>query len=178
MRQTLKLTLLLFFCGCLLPHPVGAADSIETAGDVLALSIPVIAYGGTFCQHDDEGRWQFYQSFFTNAAVTFGLKYTVDEKRPNGKKHSFPSGHTSASFQGAAFVHKRYGLEYALPMYLGAAFVGYSRVESDNHHPVDVLAGAVIGTLSSFYFTTPRGDLMVTPSAENGVYGITISKTW
>jgi hypothetical protein len=31
---------------------------------------------------------------------------------------------------GASFIHERYGLKYAIPAYVAASFVGYSRVES------------------------------------------------
>jgi len=69
----------------------------------------------------------------------------VDKKRPTGSNQSFPSGHTSAVFQGAAFIHKRYGLKQAAAAYIGATFVGYSRVESDKHFTEDVIAGAALG---------------------------------
>ncbi len=159
-------------------QPAIASDTIETSGDVLQLLIPGVAFGATVYLNDTEGRTQFYKSFVTNLAVTHGLKYTIPKKRPNGSDKSFPSGHTSAAFQGAAFIHKRYGWKYSIPAYLGAAFVGYSRVESDNHYVEDVLAGAVIGTVSSFYFTEPYSGVTLAPFSENGEYGINVGKSW
>ena len=123
------------------------------AGDILQILIPSLAYGSTFHEEDEEGRMQFYQSFFTNLGITHGLKTIVNKKRPNGGSRSFPSGHTSAAFQGAAFIHERYGWKPAVTAYFCATFVAYSRVESKNHYTEDVIAGAFIGTLSSFYFT-------------------------
>lgn len=164
--------LILFF------QPALASDTIETTGDVLELLIPGVAFGATVYLDDTEGRTQFYKSFLTNLAVTHGLKYTIPKKRPNGSDKSFPSGHTSAAFQGAAFIHKRYGWKYSIPAYFGAAFVGYSRVESDNHYVEDVLAGAVIGTVSSFYFTDPYRGLTLAPFSDNRGYGISIGKRW
>lgn len=153
------------------------ANSTEKAGDIIQVLIPSIAYGTTFYLDDEEGRNQFYKSFGTNLAVTYGLKYAVNRERPNGGDHSFPSGHTSAAFQGAAFIHKRYGINYAIPAYLGAAFVGYSRVDADKHYTSDVIAGAVIGTLSSFYFTTEYQGYTVKPTVNNnGTYGVNVSK--
>ena len=134
--------------------------------------IPALAYGTTFYLDDKEGRSQFYKSFFTNLGVTYGLKLSVDKKRPNGGDQSFPSGHTSAAFQGAAFIQRRYGWKYGIPAYIGAAFVGYSRVESDNHYPEDVVAGAAIGVISSFYFTTPYKGITISPFADKGYYGL------
>lgn len=120
---------------------------------MIQIAIPAIAYGSTFYLDDTEGRQQFYQSFATNLLITHGLKHTIDKKRPNGGDHAFPSGHTSAAFQGAGFIHKRYGLKYAVPAYVGATFVGYSRIEAKKHDVADVLAGATLGVLSSMYFT-------------------------
>lgn len=162
----------------LLAQPAPAADPVESSGDVLALLLPAVAFSSTFYQHDDEGRSRFYTSFFANLAATSGLKFAVDKRRPNGKKHSFPSAHTSITFQSAAFLHRRYGIKPAVPAYLAAAFVGYSRLDSSNHYPEDVLAGAALGIFSGWYLTTPRHDLVVTPSVGNGVYTITFSKFW
>ena len=155
-----------------------ASDGVEKTGDVLQILIPAVAYGTTFYLDDAEGRPQFYKAFFTNLAVTHGLKAAIDKERPNGSSKSFPSAHTSAAFQGAAFIHKRYGWKYSIPAYIGSSFVGYSRIESDNHYFEDVLAGAAIGIISSFYFAKPYQGVEITPFADRGNYGIRISKTW
>ena len=152
------------------------ADAIETTGDVLRILIPSIAYGATYYYDDKEGRVQFYKSFATNLAVTYALKYATDKKRPNGDDYSFPSGHASVTFASSTFIHKRYGFNYALPAYLASAFTGYSRVESDNHYTIDVLAGAVVGVLSSYFFTTKYKGYTITPKVDNGIYGLTFTK--
>ena len=154
------------------------AMDIEKAGDILQIVIPSVAYGTTLYLDDKEGQNQFYKSFGTNLGVTYGLKYSIDKKRPNGGKHSFPSGHTSAAFQGASFIHIRYGLKYAIPAYVAATFVGYSRVESDAHYIEDVIAGAVIGSLSSFYFTTKYNGFEIKPVVMSSGYGIRLQKSW
>ena len=82
------------------------------------------------------------------------------------------------AFQGAAFIHKRYGWKYAIPAYLGSTYVAWSRVESDNHFTVDVVAGSVIGVASSFIFTRPYKGFVITPVADSGFYGIALSKQW
>lgn len=148
-------TALLLSGSALATTPVYAANSgIETAGDIVAVAIPAIAYGSTYYMDDPEGRDQFYKSFATNAVVTYGLKKAVDKERPDHSDNdSFPSGHTSVAFQGASFIHKRYGLEYSIPAYIGATFVGYSRVEADKHDTTDVLAGAALGVASSMFLT-------------------------
>jgi membrane-associated phospholipid phosphatase len=139
-------------------------------------TIPSIAYGSTFYHDDKKGRKEFYKSFLSNASLTYTLKYAINRERPNGKNYSFPSGHTSATFQSASFIHKRYGLKKSLPLYLGAMFTGYSRIESEAHHTGDVIAGAIIGTLSSFYFTNEYNGFQIQPNIQNSNYGFTINK--
>jgi len=148
-------------------------------GSFMRTLIPAVAYGTTFYMHDKDGRIQFYKSFFTNLGATYALKAMISEERPNGEDDdSFPSGHTSVAFQGAAFIHRRYGLKWAVPAYVGAAYVGWRRVDTDNHYTKDVVAGAAIGIASSFIFTRPYHGFEVTPLAENGAYGLAISKRW
>jgi membrane-associated phospholipid phosphatase len=157
------------------PHAVFADDD----GSIMRTLIPAVAYGTTFYMHDHDGRIQFYKSFFANMGATYALKAAISKERPNGEDDdSFPSGHTSVAFQGAAFIHKRYGLKYAAAAYAGAAYVGWRRVATDNHYTVDVVAGAAIGIASSFIFTKPYKGFAVTPLADNGVYGIAITKQW
>jgi len=156
-------------------NPAYAKDD----GSALRTLIPALAYGSTFYMHDADGRIQFYKSFFTNIATTYTLKNVISKTRPNGKDdESFPSGHTAVAFQGAAFIHKRYGLKYATAAYLGASYVGWRRVATDNHFTVDVVAGAAIGMASSFIFTRSYDGFVVTPLADSGFYGIAISKQW
>lgn len=156
-----------------------ASGRVEDSGSILRTLIPAVAYGTTFYLHDTEGRSQFYKSFFCNIAVTQALKKTISKTRPNGEDdESFPSGHSSVAFQGAAFIHRRYGFKYAVPAYLASSYVAWSRVESDNHFTVDVVAGAALGIASSFVFTRPYKGFVVTPFADNGFYGIGISKQW
>ncbi|BDY13404.1 phosphoesterase [Hydrogenimonas cancrithermarum] len=152
------------------------AGTVERSGDLLALLLPAAAAGSTAVLEDRTGGWQFARGFAANAAVTLGLKYTVAETRPNEEDdHSFPSGHTSLAFQSAAFIHKRYGLNYALPAYLAAVYVGYSRVESDNHYIHDVVAGALIGTVSTLCFTTKYKGWKMSPVARGKRIGVELS---
>ena len=155
-------------------------DAIEPKkiGDALLVLIPYITLGTALYYDNQEGQMQFYKSFTANALATYGLKYGVDRKRPNGERYSFPSGHTSATFQSASFIHKRYGFKYAIPTYIGATFVGYSRVDAHVHYTSDVIAGAIIGSLSSFYFTTHYKNFTINPILIRSGYGVGIKKTW
>lgn len=164
---------------CLAISTANAKSSSEKAGDILQILIPAGAYTSTFVMDDEEGRDEFYKSFATNIVVTEGLKYAINKPRPeNNGGHAFPSGHTSITFQSAAFVQKRYGVKYSIPIYVAATYVGWSRVDAKKHDWVDVAGGAAVGILSSYYFTKPFKGVMITPEAGNGFYGVTLSKSW
>ncbi|MBF0382126.1 MAG: phosphatase PAP2 family protein [Magnetococcales bacterium] len=160
------------------PNRAVGSDTIETTGDVLQILIPTAGIAATRYLDDDEGSIQFLKSFATTFVITQGLKRAVDKKRPNGSDQSFPSGHTSAAFQGASFIQMRYGWKYGIPSYLGAAFVGYSRVESDHHYVIDVIAGAGLGIASNYFFTTKYKGFTIKPTANRGVYGISLAKSF
>lgn len=133
------------------------AGHVETQGDVLVVLIPGAAYGMTFYYDDPAGRREFYQSFLATSITTHVLKTAVGKPRPDGSDNrSFPSGHTSASFQGAAFIHRRYGWQKAVLPYLAATYVGYTRVEANKHDWTDVGAGALLGIASTFWLASPR----------------------
>jgi len=172
----LKLTLL----GILLvPLLLNAKSNTQTIGDALLLAIPLTAYGTTLYLDDKEGQTQLYKSFGSTLAITEALKYSVREKRPDtNEKDSFPSAHTSLTFSGATFIHKRYGVKYALVPYLGAIYTGYSRVHSHRHHTQDVLAGAILGMASSWYFTTRYKNIDIMPIGDTAYQGIQLAYTW
>lgn len=162
-------------------QPASAQSTTERTGDILQFAIPAIAYGLTFHRDDRAGRLQFYRSVVATAVVTHGLKHAINAERPSGGGLSFPSGHTSSAFQGAAFIHARYGLRPAAPAYLAAAFTGYSRVHAGRHHVRDVLAGAAVGIGASFLFTPEPhrpGEIMVTPSVASRSYGVQFFTRW
>ena len=79
---------------------------------------------------------------------------------------------------GATFLHRRYGRKFAIPAYAAATFVGYSRVQADKHFVIDVVAGAAIGSLSSYFLTTPYKGVNITPVAQGDMIGISFSKKW
>jgi len=168
----MKKLLIMFVLLCQVGY---AKSNTEKIGDFLTFAIPAAAYGSTFYMDDAEGRGQFYLAYGTTMASTVALKYTVREKRPdNNDRDSFPSGHTASAVAGATFIHKRYGFKYAIPAYMGAIYTGYSRIQVNRHHPRDVIAGAVIGALSSWYFVDPMEKLNIVPIVDSHFKGISI----
>ncbi|MGW8287522.1 MAG: phosphatase PAP2 family protein [Desulfobulbales bacterium] len=159
--------------------PVYASDDIELAGDIIRVILPLTAAGMTAYHYDRDGLIQFSKSFLTTVGSTYALKYSINTKSPDGDSHSFPSGHTSMAFSGASFLQRRYGWKYGIPAYAAASFVGWSRIESDNHYLKDVLAGAALGIISTYIFTDPYQKRILTTSFVNrGQFGILFSTTF
>ncbi len=130
--------------------------TVTTIGDVLLFGMPLAAGLTTVIIKDKEGSWQFAKGFLVNQALTIGLKSIIQKPRPDfSNNNAFPSGHTSTTFQSAAFIQKRYGWKYGIPAYALAGFTAYSRIEGKKHDGWDVAAGIVIGIGSSYLFTTP-----------------------
>ena len=125
-------------------------------GDVIQIAMPLTAVSSTYYMNDIDGLKKFLKSYIVTTSITHILKHTTQRLRPDGTDYlSFPSGHTSAAFSGASFIHFRYGLKYGIPLYCLASFTGYSRIHANKHHIEDVMAGAGIAILSSWYFTSP-----------------------
>ena len=170
--------LLGFFLCLVVGFAAQAADNIQAAGDVLQIVLPATAAGMTLYNRDGQGALQFGESAAVTLGVTYTLKYTVNERRPNGGSQSFPSAHSSISFSSAEFMRKRYGWEYGVPAYAAASFVAYSRVEAGEHHPHDVIAGAAIGIASSYIFTRPYKGWKVEADADGRYFGMRFSRAW
>jgi hypothetical protein len=183
LMQRLALALLLSVVAC---HPLRASGLSESqrdvkhAGSVLRFALPAGALLAAVTlpprtDADESSPWlmggtrthDLLLALARSEVVTRTLKLAVHEERPDGGKHSFPSGHTSMAFAGAEFIRKEMGWSWGAPALGVAAFVGWSRVESRRHYTHDVLAGAAIGVLANHDFwrqRTPAGELAIAPS--------------
>lgn len=160
----LRLVPTLVLAACLAPaSPAHAGDGVRHAGDVGQIALPAAAVLATALHHDGEGSREFVRAFLSTMAVVYGLKATVDRRRPDGGLHSFPSGHTASAFAGAAFLERRYGWRYGGPAYGAAAFVGYSRVEARRHFTSDVLVGGALGIGANILFTKRHRNVTLVP---------------
>lgn len=166
-------SLFLFFC--LITNISGQNKSLETAGDVILVALPITAITSSIIIGDKKGSWQFVKGFAVNQLLTFGLKEVIDKERPDGSNNnSFPSGHTSTTFQSASFIQRRYGWKYGFVAYALAGFTAYSRLEADKHDGWDILGGVIIGVGSTYIFTTPyqKEHFELTFNSDRGDYTI------
>ena len=92
-------------------------------------------------------------TYLIGTGVTYGLKHTVREWRPDDSdRRSFPSGHAMYAFAGATTLYHEYGHISPWVTVSGfgtAALVAADRVRRDRHYLHDVCAGAAIGVLSA-----------------------------
>lgn len=155
--------------------------NVETSGDASIVLLPASAIATSLILKDTKGTWQFTKSFVLNLAVTGAAKYLINKERPlEGGDYAFPSGHTSIAFQSASFYHRRYGFKYSIPAYILAGFTGYSRLNAERHDGWDVLAGAVVGIGSTWFFTTPlkEKDIQVSFAGDENNYLVSLKYTF
>jgi undecaprenyl-diphosphatase len=89
-------------------------------------------------------------------ACSFALRYAIGRDRPTlhhseppalvhvPGNPSLPSGHASTSFCCAALLAWLTPLP-AVPLFVVAALVSFSRVYTGVHYPLDIVAGAALG---------------------------------
>ena len=113
------------------------------------------------------------------ASWTYAIKLAAGRTRPNGDSHSFPSGHSSASFATAMVLQEHFGWKLGVPAFAAAAYTGVSRVIDNQHWASDVVFGAFLGMASGRTVTLHVRDTRVTfaPLAAPGGGGVLVSAT-
>ncbi|CAA0100098.1 Uncharacterised protein [Halioglobus japonicus] len=126
---------------------------------------------------DKEGVYQAAYSIGSAVGISVVGKALVDEERPdNSDNDSFPSGHTANAFASATTLHRRYGWQVGFPAYAVATLTGVARERARKHHWYDVLAGAVIGTATGWFFTDAVNDQVeLVPWVDSQGGGVTLS---
>jgi membrane-associated phospholipid phosphatase len=153
------------------PAPAATNQSLGDVGTGVAIALPVVAAGISYWKDD----WRGIGELALDTGATVGsallIKQFVKEERPDfSDNRSFPSDTAALAFAPASYMWARYGWEYGAPAYAAAAFVGYTRVATDEHHWWDVAASAGIAWGWTFLFVDRwhnaynlNSDIQVTP---------------
>jgi membrane-associated phospholipid phosphatase len=156
MRTGVATTLLVSALAALSGCARAGSDSERQAGDALSVAMPAATLGVELWRQEWTGAKQFGESFVVTMAATEVLKRTTRVERPDGSDdRSFPSSHAAGAFSAATYVHRRYGLQDAWPLYAMATYVGYTRVQADRHTWGDVAGAAGVAALSSWWLVDP-----------------------
>jgi undecaprenyl-diphosphatase len=135
----------------------GVVFFLNTNG-VLLLYLITAAYVWFYEKKQEEVKHILFAAIITSI-VAITLKELIDLPRPymtNGKDAlagyvsygSFPSLHTALAFSLSTTVilhQKRLGIL----LFLVAAVIGMGRIAANVHYPLDVVSGAILGTLVS-----------------------------
>jgi membrane-associated phospholipid phosphatase len=116
----------------------------------------------------------------TATVAAEGLKLLTHEERPDHSDHkSFPSGHATAAFAVASSLTEFYPKQ-APYCYVGAAAIGWSRVELRRHHTWDVVAGAGLGYWLGKVEVHSRHGLLLGPvlNAAGAGLGLSWRQSW
>jgi membrane-associated phospholipid phosphatase len=115
----------------------------------------------------------------TAIVVNAALKPLLRRRRPEGparalirmpRSRSFPSGHTAAAFAFATGAGRELPLA-APPLFALAGAVGYSRVHTGVHYPLDVVTGSLCG-IALAEVTTVCIDRLSAPPTGSGSAGL------
>ncbi|MDR1232668.1 MAG: phosphatase PAP2 family protein [Puniceicoccales bacterium] len=170
MAQTNKCIVLMLMLAIFTPIGQLGANNFQRMGDILQFAVPVYAFGLSCGEEGYEGTKQFIYSLAGSQLCVHVLKETTHQKRPDyqegRKKNSFPSGHTSSAFMGASFIHRRYGFRQAIVPYGLAIATGISRVQAKKHYTRDVIAGAAISCLWTWFCVERRTNIIVDSDGE------------
>ena len=145
------------------------ARSLSFWGDViwaLMLAAVLFAVGMKFgCPRWRQIAWAIVISVLASTVILNCFRLTLGRARPSNPVpngfygphlkdhayHSFPSGHATSAFAPAVAVAAASPLIGA-PCLLFAGCVSWSRMQLNQHHPLDVTTGAVLGSLIGLCF--------------------------
>lgn len=123
----------------------GLSQNQTKLGAVLGSGFPGIAIALSQMYFDTDDGLQHLRAIGFTSLTHITIAEAVQRERPNGKRLSFPSGHTSSAFASAASVAYSYGPWAGVPAFAAATYIGLSRVANNAHWLSDIVAGAGLG---------------------------------
>lgn len=133
-------------------------DYVRYVPTALQIAIPVLL-------GDRIGMVQLLYVGISTTVATQGAKLLLNDvtvkgvrlgERPRGGGSNMPSDHSSMASCAAYFLGRRYSLWLGMLLSIMVALTMYSRVMLDAHTISAVIAGALIGCLTTAFFTSPR----------------------
>lgn len=127
---------------------------------VLQIALPLVL-------GDKVGLVQLVYVGISTTIATHGAKRILNDRwifdtrlgqRPSrsGSKHNMPSGHSSMASCAVYFIGRRYGLRLALMLMPILILTMFARVMLNDHTVSAVVAGALLGFLTTALFTSRR----------------------
>ena len=139
-----------------LEHPLrwGEGSEVLRQFGEYSYQVPVLAggYVASLWVEDDtfhEFMKATISAYSLTSITTVAIKGITNTTRPSdgfeGGHYGFPSFHTASTFSIAAVIDEYYGWQAALPAYVLAGLVGWSRIDQREHDLSDVVFGSVLG---------------------------------
>ena len=141
-----------------LGHSMEAATELGDGKAIMGMSLLLLSYGDERMRETGK---LLTSAFIGTGVIIYALKSTIRRKRPISpeERNSFPSGHTGFSFMTATVFAHKYP-RYRIPLYLLATTVGITRIYLGRHYPLDVLAGATVGTITAWQVVRHEGVIL------------------
>jgi hypothetical protein len=138
------------------------AFSYETSGKAVAYAMPVVAAGIVAYHRDWKGLAQLTVVTGLTYAAAYSLKQIVKSCRPFAKPcvhggpdwDSFPSTTSAIASAPSAFVWRRYGWEWGVPLFVVSKYPSYALQKSRQNKLWDGLASTGIAWGINAIFTT------------------------
>jgi membrane-associated phospholipid phosphatase len=151
------------------------SNAVQPMGGAGAIALSAALVAGGFVFHNDNtldtGRDAIEASIITGLLTNLILKPAFGRARPyqsNGetdfeplsRNASFPSGDATEAFSVASVVAMHaHGWVIPTLAYTTASLVAYERVNKNVHFPSDVVAGALLGTITGRFLVSRHEDL-------------------